>query len=311
MKIAVDGLGRMGNQIVRMLKERSDHTIIGHDINFEAIESAAELGAIPAKSREEVVSNFGGDRVIIWLMIPSSVVDETLGKWVEVLPSGSIIIDGGNSDFRLTKERAEKLKKSGISFVDVGTSGGVHGYKNGFCMMVGGNEKDFRVIEPILETLAKPEGAYRYFGPSGAGHFVKMTHNAIEYGMMQSLAEGYQLLKEGPYKSLDLAAAGDVWQHHSVITSWLNELTRDALREDPELKEYSGEVGANGEAEWALEAARDAGVPMPAIQDAFDARVRSQESPEGRNFATKIVAAQRSGFGGHAKGGEDAASRKK
>jgi 6-phosphogluconate dehydrogenase len=312
MKVAIDGLGRMGAQIVQMLVERSDHEVIAHDLSADMIENAANLGATPARSRVEVLEKFDGERAVIWLMIPASVVDEVLDEWAKILPKDSIIVDGGNSDYRLTKKRAERLKKAGVSFVDVGTSGGVHGYKNGFCMMAGAdNEEDFRDIEPILQTLAKPEGAYHYFGPVGAGHFVKMTHNAIEYGMMQSLAEGYRLLREGPYDNIDLAAAGDVWQQHSVIVSWLNELTRDALREDPDLKEYSGEVGANGEAQWAWETGESLGIPMPAIEASLDVRRASQESEAGRNFATKILAAQRSGFGGHAKGGEDAASRKK
>jgi 6-phosphogluconate dehydrogenase len=214
------------------------------------------------------------------------------------VPKGSIIIDGGNSDYRLTAKRAEKVAAAGSQLLDSGTSGGVWGYQNGFCMMVGGNETAFKSVEAVFKTLAAPEGAYNRFGESGAGQFVKMVHNAIEYGMMQSLAEGYRMLKEGPYKGVDLAEAGDVWQHHSVITSWLNELTRDALRVDPELNEFDGIVAENGETRWTLEVAKELNISMPAIQAAFDVRIASQSGQT--NFATKIVAAQRKGFGGHA-----------
>jgi 6-phosphogluconate dehydrogenase len=185
-----------------------------------------------------------------------------------------------------------------MQFVDVGTSGGVWGYQNGFSMMCGSDSPEaFAVVEPALKTLALPEGAYHYFGPSGSGHFVKMTHNAIEYGMMQSLAEGYRMLKEGPYDNLDLAAAGDVWQHHSVVTSWLNELTRDALRENPELTGIDGFVHESGEARWTLETAHELNIPMPSIQAAFDVRLASQKGET--NFATKLLAAMRNKFGGH------------
>jgi len=164
--------------------------------------------------------------------------------------------------------------------------------------MVGGNQAAFQACEPVFKTLAAPEGAYNRFGESGAGQFVKMVHNAIEYGMMQSLAEGYRMLREGPYKGINLGEAGEVWQHHSVITSWLNELTRDALKADPELSEYDGIVAENGETRWTLEVAKQLNIAMPAIQAAFDVRIASQQGQT--NFATKIVAAQRKGFGGHA-----------
>jgi len=164
-------------------------------------------------------------------------------------------------------------------------------------MMAGGDRQSFLEIEPILKTLAKPEGAYWHFGESGAGHFVKMTHNAIEYGMMESLAEGYRLLKEGPYKNLDLYRAGDVWQHHSVVTSWLNELSRDAFKENPELTGIEGFVAESGEARWALGVAKQLGIETPAMQAAFDVRLDSQKGKV--NFATKLLAAMRNAFGGH------------
>lgn len=296
MKIAISGLGRMGGQIARKLHE-AGHSVIAHNRSRGPIEELAALGMIPAFSPEEVVSSFGDDQVVLWLMVPSEVIGEELAKWLKIIPPGSIIIDGGNSDYRLTAKRALVVKEQGSTLIDVGTSGGVFGYKNGFSMMVGGEKESFLVIEPVLKSLAAPEGAYHFFGSAGAGHFVKMTHNAIEYGMMESLAEGYHLLESGPYPELDLAAAGEVWQHHSVITSWLNELTRDYLQVNPKLDDVSGFVAESGEARWALEAAKTHQVDMPSIQAAFDVRVASQQGKV--SFATKLLAAMRNSFGGH------------
>lgn len=296
MKIAISGLGRMGGQIARKLIEGGQE-LIAHNRSAEPVKEMAALGAIPAYSKTEVVAAFQGSPVIIWLMVPSAAVDAELAEWLKILPKNSIIIDGGNSDFRETRERAKLVAAEGSSLLDVGTSGGVWGYKNGFSMMVGGNRPAFGIIEPILKILASPEGAYYFFGEPGAGHYVKMTHNAIEYGMMESLAEGYRLLKEGPYNNLDLAAAGEVWQHHSVITSWLNELTRDALKTNPSLEGIEGYVAESGEARWALEVANKHGIAAPAIQASFDVRVQSQQGQI--NFATKLLAAMRNAFGGH------------
>lgn len=296
MKIAISGLGRMGGQIARKLHE-AGHSVIVHNRSRGPIEELAAIGMIPGFSPEEVVSSFGDDQVVLWLMVPSEVIGEELAKWLKIIPPGSIIIDGGNSDYRLTAKRALMVKEQGSTLVDVGTSGGVFGYQNGFSMMVGGEKESFLVIEPVLKSLAAPEGAYHFFGSAGAGHFVKMTHNAIEYGMMESLAEGYHLLKSGPYPELDLAAAGEVWQHHSVITSWLNELTRDYLQVNPKLDDVSGFVAESGEARWALEAAKTHQVDMPSIQAAFDVRVASQQGKV--SFATKLLAAMRNSFGGH------------
>jgi len=296
MKIAIAGLGRMGMQIARKLSENG-HEVIAYNRSPEAIDEAVGYGAKAAYKKEGVVESFGGDQVVLWLMIPSEVVDAELESWLALVPKGSILVDGGNSDFRLTKKRAEKVASSGSILLDVGTSGGVWGYQNGFSMMAGGDKQAFAVVEPALKTLAAPEGGYYHFGPSGSGHFVKMVHNAIEYGMMESLAEGYRMLKEGPYADLDLAAAGDVWQKHIVVTSWLNELCRDALRENPTLEGIDGFVAESGEARWTLEAAKDANIPLPAIQTSFDVRLASQKGDV--NFATKLLAAMRNKFGGH------------
>lgn len=296
MKIAIIGLGKMGEQIARKLHE-NNFTVIAHNRSSEIVDEMKNKGMVGAYSKEEVITAFEGEQIILWLMIPSDTVDQELDIWLSLIPKNSIIIDGGNSDFRLTRVRSEKVLASGSVMLDVGTSGGIWGYKNGFAMMAGGDKNTFLKIEPILKTLALPEGAYHHFGESGSGHYVKMVHNAIEYGMMQSLAEGYRMLKEGPYKDLDLASAGEVWQHHSVITSWLNELCRDSLKENPELEGIEGFVAESGEARWALEVAKEFNIPTPAISSAFDVRLASQKGEV--NFATKLLAAMRNAFGGH------------
>jgi 6-phosphogluconate dehydrogenase len=296
MKIAIIGLGKMGKQIAKKLHE-GGHTVVAYNRSKDSVDEMALLGITPAYTREEVINLFGEEQVVIWLMVPAEAVDQELDEWLKILPKKSILIDGGNSDFRLTKKRAEKVAGSGSILMDIGTSGGVWGYENGFSMMAGGDVETFKIIEPILKTLEKPNGAYHHFGESGSGHYVKMTHNAIEYGMMESLAEGYRLLKEGPYKNLDLVSAGEVWQHRSVITSWLNELTVNALKANTELKEVDGVVVESGETRFALETGKDFKIEMPSIQSAFDVRIASQKGKV--NFATKLLALMRNQFGGH------------
>jgi len=296
MKIVISGLGRMGGQIAHKLIDGGIE-VIAHNRSAEPVKEMAALGAIPAYSKEEAVAAFKNEPVIIWLMVPAEVVVLELEQWLKLIPKNSIIIDGGNSDFRKTQAHAKLVSEQGSNLLDVGTSGGVWGYQNGFSMMVGGDQTSFKIIEAILKILAAPEGAYNFFGAPGAGHYVKMVHNAIEYGVMESLAEGYRLLKEGPYKDLDLAAAGEVWQHHSVITSWLNELSRDALRENPTLEGIDGYVAESGEARWALEVAADSKIETPAISAAYEVRLASQKGKI--NFATKLLAAMRNAFGGH------------
>jgi 6-phosphogluconate dehydrogenase len=305
MKIAIQGLGRMGMQIARKLAESGEHTVIAHNRSHEPIDEVATYGAVKAYEKQDVIREFGDDRAVVWIMLPSEIVDTQVDEWLTLLPQGSIIIDGGNSDFRVTKQRNEKIKAAGMQFIDCGVSGGIWGYQNGFPIMCGCDEPDvFAVLEPALKTLTQPEGMYYHFGPSGAGHFVKMVHNAIEYGIMESLGEGFRMLHDGPYQGMNLAAAADLWQHHSVITSWLTELSRDALAENPELDGISGYVAESGEARWTLDAAKDLGIRLPAIQAAFDVRVASQKGET--NFATKVVAAQRNKFGGHNLNGEGA-----
>lgn len=299
MKIAIQGLGRMGMQIARKLAESGDHDVIAHNRSREPIEEAVSYGARAAYTKQDVIDAFGSDRVVLWIMLPNEIVEGQVDEWLQLLPKGSIIIDGGNSKYTETQKKNEKIKAAGMEFLDFGVSGGVWGYERGFPIMCGGDSAEtFAVLEPALKTLCAPGGAYHHFGPSGSGHYVKMVHNAIEYGMMESLAEGYRMLKEGPYKDMDLAAAGDVWEHHSVITSWLNELSRDALRENPELEGIDGYVSESGEARWTLETAKEHGIALPSIQASLDVRVASQQGET--NFATKLLAAQRAGFGGHA-----------
>jgi len=296
MKIAIYGLGKMGSQIARKLHEKG-HTVIASNRSTGPIDEMKSLGMVGVYTKEEVVSSFGKDQVIIWIMVPSDVVDSELEVWLKLIPKGSILIDGGNSKWSDTKRRAQIVSQAGSVLIDIGTSGGVWGYQNGFSMMVGGDETSFKIIKPALDTLKNPEGMHAYFGESGSGHYVKMVHNAIEYGMMESLAEGYRLLKEGPYKNLDLYKAGEVWQHHSVITSWLNELTRDIMKDNPNQDNIEGTVAESGEARWALEVAKDCDIEMKSIQASFDVRLDSQKGKV--NFATKLLASMRNAFGGH------------
>ena len=296
MKIAIYGLGRMGSQIARKLHE-GGHTVIASNRSSGIVDEMKNLGMIGAYNHEEIISSFGGDKMIIWIMVPSDVVDSELDTLLSLVPKGSILIDGGNSKWSETKRRDIKVREAGSSYIDIGTSGGVWGYQNGFSMMVGGDSASFETIKPILETLKDPTGHYEYFGESGSGHFVKMVHNAVEYGMMESLAEGYRLLKEGPYKNIDLYKAGVVWQHRSVITSWLNELTRDILKDNPNQDGVEGVVAESGEARWALEVAKEFDIETPAIGASFDVRIESQKGKI--NFATKLLASMRNAFGGH------------
>ncbi len=296
MKIAISGLGRMGGQIAQKLQENG-HTVVAHNRSAEKVDEAKAYGATPAYSEHEVIDAFGDDQIVLWIMLPADVIDAKLDEWLEILPAGSIVIDGGNSDYRGDKARSECVSAKGSQLLDIGTSGGVWGLENGFAMMVGGDKTAYDTVSPVLDTLAHPRGGHQYFGESGTGHFVKMVHNAIEYGMMQSLAEGYRVLREGPYPNLDLAAAGDVWQQSSVVTSWLNDLTRQALHENPDLNNISGVVAESGEARWTLETAKELNIPMPAIQASFDVRLASQKGET--DFSTKLLAAMRAKFGGH------------
>jgi 6-phosphogluconate dehydrogenase len=296
MKIAISGLGRMGGQIAQKLAE-SGHEVVAHNRSHEAVDIAASHGAVAAYEKHDVIAAFSDQPVVLWIMIPADVIESELDDWLRILPTGSIIIDGGNSDYRADAARADKVAATGSVLLDIGTSGGVWGYQNGFSMMVGGNHDAYQALIPALDTLSAPRGGHQFFSTSGSGHYVKMVHNAIEYGMMESLAEGYRMLREGPYNDIDLASAGDIWQQSSVVTSWLNDLTRQALHENPNLDGIEGIVAESGEARWTLETANDLGIPLPAIQTAFDVRLASQQGDI--TFTTKLLAAMRNKFGGH------------
>jgi 6-phosphogluconate dehydrogenase len=294
MKIGFYGLGRMGGNMVARLLENG-HQVVVMNRSPQPVEDAVKLGAEAAWDYRELISKL--DPVIIWLMLPSEIVQQKFTELLMLLPKGAIVIDGGNSDFRHSRQRAAEAAAKGVHFIDVGTSGGILGRSAGYCLMVGGdNEAAVSAVKPVFEALAAPYG-WRHFAGAGSGHYVKMVHNAIEYGMMESYAEGYRMLKDGPYKSIDLAAAGDVWQHGSIIESKLNELSVQALRENPELEGIDGIVAESGETRWTLETAKELNIPLPAIQAAFDVRLSSQTGQT--NFATKLLAAMRNKFGGH------------
>jgi 6-phosphogluconate dehydrogenase len=299
MKIAIIGLGKMGYQIAEKLL-KDNHKVVTFDYDSALVDKISANGAIAAYSEVEVVKKLAeidSQKAIIWLMIPSQYIDESISQWQGIIDENTILIDGGNSDYRGDFARYEKIEKAGSTLLDIGTSGGVWGMENGFSMMVGGANAAYEEVKPILDTLARPNGGHKYFGKSGSGHYVKMIHNAIEYGMMESLAEGYRMLKEGPFDNIDLAKAGDIWQQSSVITSWLNDLTRQALHENPTLANIDGVVAESGEARWTLETAHNLNINMPSIQAAFDVRLKSQNGEI--NFATKLLAAMRNKFGGH------------
>ncbi len=294
MKVGFIGLGKMGtNMVERLLKD--GHEVVGFDLNERAIGDAVKKGAIGATSREDMIQKLPEPKVI-WLMVPSgSPVDENIAEVVEHFAEGDIIIDGGNSNWRDTQRRAEALKSKGIHFIDCGTSGGVWGLEEVFCLMYGGDEAACAYVEPIFRTLA-PEHGYLYCGPSGAGHFVKMVHNGIEYGMMQAYAEGYEIMQKSPF-DLNLRAVSKVWQYGSVIRSWLLELAERAFTEDPNLESLEAYVQDSGEGRWTIQAAIDFDVPAPVITSSLYARFQSRDKDA---FAMKVLAALRHQFGGHA-----------
>ncbi len=295
MKLGFVGLGKMGAQIVVKLIG-AGHEVVVTDINAAAVALMVEAGATAAKDRSQL-ADLLPEPAIVWLMIPAQFVESELEAFSKLLPAGSILIDGGNSDFRLTTERGKKLAAANISLIDVGTSGGVLGLVNGFSMMVGGADEPVQTVAPILDTLAKPRGAHHHFGPTGAGHYVKMVHNGIEYSLMQGYAEGYQLLAEGPIKSIDLAAVANIWQHESIIKSGLNELIAGIYVKNPTFEGIEGYVAQTGEGRWTSEVAEQAGVPMPALAAALATRMASETGQV--SHATKLLAAIRNSFGGH------------
>jgi 6-phosphogluconate dehydrogenase len=293
MEIAIIGLGRMGgNMALRLL--RGGHTVIVHDRNATAAEALKAEGALPATTLEEAVSLLTPPRHV-WLMVPSGdPVTETIEALAPLLAKGDAIIDGGNSNYHDSVARAASLRERGLHFVDCGTSGGVWGLKNGYCLMIGGEEEIFRRMEPVFKTLAPADG-YAYIGPSGAGHYVKMVHNGIEYGLLQAYAEGFELMDASTY-DLDLKRIAALWNRGSVVRSWLLELAERALLEDPDLAAIRGYVEDSGEGRWTVQEAIDRDVPATVLTYALFARFRSRQE---ESFGAKLIAALRQQFGGH------------
>jgi len=294
MKLGFIGLGKMGlNMVHRLILD--DHELVVFDRSNEQMKEAEKLGAVMAESVKDLVSKLN-DRKVLWLMVPSGKpVDESINALLSQLTKDDIIIDGGNSQFKDSQNRAERCADKGVYYIDCGTSGGVWGLKEGYCLMYGGNKNAADYCEPIFKTLA-PENGYLYCGETGAGHFVKMVHNGIEYGIMQAYAEGFEILDKSPM-DLDLSAISKVWQYGSVIRSWLLELTHLALTNDPELEKIKGFVQDSGEGRWTVQAAIDLDVPAHIITASLYNRFQSREND---SFAMKMLAALRNEFGGHA-----------
>ena len=294
MKIGFIGLGKMGFNMVHRLLDHQ-HEVVVWDRSAEAIEEIEKLGAVGATDLQDLVEKLPA-RKIVWLMVPAGKpVDDNLDALLAILNKGDIIIDGGNSFWRETQQRAEKAALKGVDFVDCGTSGGVWGLKNGYCLMYGGAQEATAYMEPIFKSLA-PENGYVYCGPSGTGHMVKMVHNGIEYGMMQAYAEGFEILQKSPY-DLDLTKIADAWQYGSVVRSWLLELSVNALKEDPKLESIKDYVSDSGEGRWTIQTAIDFDVPAHVITASLYTRFQSRQD---ESFAMKMVAALRNQFGGHA-----------
>jgi 6-phosphogluconate dehydrogenase len=294
MKIGFVGLGKMGGNMVKRLLERG-HTIVAFDPLKEAREEARKDGAEAADSLQTLVDRLEAPR-ILWLMVPAGQVTESvIQSLIPLLASGDTLIEGGNSFYKDSIASAGLLKSKGISFLDAGTSGGIWGLTVGYCLMVGGEGETFRKCEPIFRDLA-PENGYAHVGPSGAGHFVKMVHNAIEYGLLEAYAEGFELMHSKKEFDLDLLKISELWNHGSVVRSWLLELAADAFSKDAFLESVKGYVEDTGEGRWSVLEAIDENVPMPVITLSLLQRLRSREE---ESFSAKVVAALRNQFGGH------------
>ena len=296
MQLAMIGLGRMGGNMVERLM-RHGHELVVYDRSDEAMAKYEKLGAARASDLAAVVRALATPRVI-WIMVPAGdPVDQTIASLVPALSPGDIIIDGGNSNFHDTIRRGQQLAKSKIELIDSGTSGGVWGLENGYCLMVGGTDAAVKHCEPIFTALA-PEDGYAHVGPIGAGHYVKMVHNGIEYGMLQAYAEGYEILHASKiFPEIDLKQVAEVWQHGSVVRSWLNELAASAFARDASLADLKGWVADSGEGRWTVQEAIDLDVPAPVITLSLQARFRSRQTD---SFGAKVIAALRNEFGGHA-----------
>jgi 6-phosphogluconate dehydrogenase len=321
MQIGLIGLGRMGGNITRRLIEKGKHEVVVFDVNKKAVDEIAGHGATASTSLGDVVVKLKAPRAI-WIMLPAGkITEDTIHTLSQSLQSGDTIIDGGNTFWQDDVRRAKTLKEKGINYVDVGTSGGIWGFDRGYCMMIGGDTQVVNRLDPIFSTLApgagdipltpsrekrdpRAEQGYIHAGPVGAGHFVKMVHNGIEYGLMQAYAEGFDILKNANIDALpeahrydiNIADVAEVWRRGSVISSWLLDLTASALAGNDTLDEYSGFVEDSGEGRWTINAAIDESVPAEVITAALYTRFRSRKE---HTFAEKILSAMRAGFGGH------------
>jgi 6-phosphogluconate dehydrogenase len=295
MQLAMIGLGRMGgNMVERLLK--GGHQVVVYDRSADAVKASVGKGAKAATNLADVVKQLATPRVI-WIMVPAGQpVEDTIAELVPQLSKGDILIDGGNSNFKDSIRRAEMLAPKGLEFVDAGTSGGVWGLTVGYCLMVGASPNAYTTCEPIFRTLAPPDGC-AHVGPPGSGHYVKMVHNGIEYGMLQAYAEGYEILHASRHFELDLAQISSLWNKGSVVRSWLNELAADAFAKDGDLKDLKGYVADSGEGRWTVQEAIDLDVPAPVITLSLQARLRSRQD---ESFGAKVIAALRNEFGGHA-----------
>jgi 6-phosphogluconate dehydrogenase len=296
MEVAMVGLGRMGMNMARRLLG-GGHSVVVYNRTMDKTLQMEKEGAAGTTSLEDLIIRLMPPR-IMWMMLPAGgIVDEHVEILSSLLSPGDILIDGGNSYYRDDLRRAERLKPNGIHYMDVGVSGGIWGLREGYCLMAGGDEADFNYVKPLLQTLA-PQDGYLYCGPAGAGHFVKMVHNGIEYGMMEAYGEGFSLLNGSPYsQSLNFSKVAHLWNQGSVVRSWLLELLETAFGKDPRLSEIGGYVEDSGEGRWTVQQAIETGVPVPVIALSLFQRFRSREKDA---FSDKVLAALRREFGGHA-----------
>ncbi|MDQ3005402.1 MAG: decarboxylating 6-phosphogluconate dehydrogenase [Chloroflexota bacterium] len=297
MELAMIGLGKMGLNMATRLA-RGGHRVVGYARTDATVEEAVKLGAEGAHSLEDAVGKLRSPR-IVWLMVPAGkVTSDTINQLSGLLEKGDIVIDGGNSNYKDTVRHAEMLEPKGIDFVDSGTSGGIWGLAEGYSLMIGGQADVVEKMRPIFETLAPAPGkGWGHVGPHGAGHFVKMIHNGIEYGMMQAFAEGFSILKAKKEFELDLAQVAHIWQHGSVVRSWLLDLAARALDEDPNLTEIKPWVADSGEGRWTVFESIDLDVPAPVLTLALQMRFASRDE---ENYPARMLAALRNQFGGHA-----------
>lgn len=299
MKLAMIGLGKMGgNMATRLL--RKGFEVVGYDRSADAVNQlAAKEGLIGAKSIEDVIKKLGDEKRILWLMLPSGAPTETqILELIPMLKKGDIIIDGGNSNYKHSQRRGAMLAEHGIGFMDAGTSGGIWGLDNGYCLMVGADADVGKTMEPILKALAPGEDhGWAHVGPVGSGHFTKMIHNGIEYGMMQAMAEGLDLLKGKTEFDLDLAEITELWRHGSVVRSWLLDLTAEALKHDQDLGDVAPYVADSGEGRWTVVEAVEQGVAAPVLSIALQMRFASQDDD---GYSYKLLSMMRNAFGGHA-----------